>query len=362
VAPYSATANIRAAQAGEAGSRASLAQTEAGIKAGLQQFTVDVTKGGLENQLASLTAAKDFSKLSPQEQARQLGLAKTAGELGAESILPQDVRKARQEVMFNLPLAKQRQEQAQANAVEMAKKLRVPLQDITNSDGTYNFNLLQEKWDAAKVSDPLSVYGDMPGFKEGYTTAKNLRQTQLFLDEVPKLLEAAGDPSTFQKTLDDFRDTKGSSLFKAAMGAMTAQGVDEKTAARSALIDLIDLKLGGALNVSGESKTLKNSLQVQSKDSNAAILAVVKRYRPEVDRAYSAAKEGLPSEAFQGVEDGSAFKPRSLGDAAKAHKGGSGQSTEQNYTPTGETREVPGKGTQIRVRLDNGQTGWIPKP
>ena len=362
IVPSTTAATIASAQAGTASSQSAFAQTQAEIKAGIPQFRAEAATGEARNALASVTAATDFSKLSPQEKTRQLGLAKTAGELGAESVLPKDVQNARQFVMFALPLSKQRQEIAQTNAVAMAQKLRIPPKDFTNADGTYDFDLIQKKWDDAKVSDPLSVYGDMPGFKESYSKAKDLRQTQIFLDEVPNLLKAAGDPNILQKSLDDFRDTKGSSFFKAAFGAAAAQNVDEKTAARSALIDLIDMKLGGALNTSGESRALKNSLQVQAKDSNAAILAVVNRYRPTVDRSYEASKEGLPSEAFQGIDDGSAFKPKSLGDVARGRLGGGSQQTAPNYTPTGETRELPGKKPEIRVKLANGQTGWIPAP
>lgn len=368
--PFKTAADIAAAQAAGAGSEFSLANIKAGIDARQPQFLSALKSAQISNELSATNAAKDYSKLDPREKARQDELAKTAGSLASESLVPAEVRRARYEVMTGMPLAKQRLEVAQANVADMAKKLRVPIENVTKADGTYDFDLVQKMWDEAKVSDPLSVYGDMAGFKEGYTKAKNLRQTQLFLDEVPRLLEAAGDPTTLQKTLDDLRDVKGANAFKAAFAVISGQNVDPATAARSALIDVIDQKLGGALSNSGEAATLKNSLRIQSKDSNPAVLAALKQYRSAIDQAYEASKEGLPSEAFEKVDNGEALKPRSVVAAAKrsggpatfgeAPKMSSDKSAHPLYGVTGQPGEVrtTPQGTYKLITNQAGKLVW----
>ena len=75
-----AGAAIAEAGARTAGSQFSQAQTEAGIKAGLPQFTTDITKKDLENKRRSLLANIEFSGLSTPKQAEAVALATKTGE------------------------------------------------------------------------------------------------------------------------------------------------------------------------------------------------------------------------------------------------------------------------------------------
>ena len=373
VAPGAAQAQILANQNASA-FQSSLA--DYGVP-GVQAQTAGSTA---QNLLSSSLASAGFSKLSPTQQLNQTTSAKTAGELGIpfdagspEATAP-GIRGALVQRM-TFPIVQQNYERGQAAAQAQLDKIPAAKRSdflAPGPMGGLDTVKVGKEFHDQIVVNPKGIYGATPGFVAAYDRATTVRQAQDFMSTVPDLLDKAGDPTTMQKISDRYSDIpNGASMFKSLTTQMAASNIAPATAARTALISLIDLKLGVSLNSPNEARGLKNTLAVQPSDSNETIKAAVKQFEPSLEAAYNSAKAGFDASAFQTLDDYSVLSPKSVGAAGKGRLPGGAASASNSVQAANPLYGAPGvigsiqmnNGIPYRLVIrPDGTSAWAKQP
>jgi len=217
-----------------------------------------------------------------------------------------------------------RSQAMQTSARELLKQYVVP-QEIQNkfllADGFYDVQAVQAYIDTIKNLQPKTTYGHLPGFNDHYDKAAEIKLTQDFSkNQLPQLLQTMGDPSAFAKTVEQMRNTDPSKGY--LMKTLTnyaASNTPPAVATRATVIDYLDNRYQTVLNNTDVGRKLKNSLVASPKDTNATILSTVSALDPLLSAQYDLEKRGYPPEAFQTLENGSAFKPMTPGALVEEH-------------------------------------------
>jgi hypothetical protein len=134
------------------------------------------------------------------------------------------------------------------------------------------------------------------GLKQAYRAVK-------IIDDIPKQLDALGDPSTAQRVLTSLpQPDKATGIFTTTREAFLKQNIKPKTAARAALLSALDAQYQNVLNTTIESREARKFNPADSDQVNAAIKEAVSVLSPYLHTAYDDMYNGVPAPVRKAVE------------------------------------------------------------